>query len=75
MRRGGLDLPPMGGEGKVVEADETYVGDIPESERRAFKTTGRPYSKRGGGSKHKRAIIALIERGGEGNRLTYHQPR
>ena len=24
MRRGGLDLPPMGGEGKVVEADETY---------------------------------------------------
>ena len=26
MRRGGLDLPPIGGEGKVVEADETYFG-------------------------------------------------
>ena len=45
MRRGGLDLPPLGGEGKVVEADETYFGDIPEAERRALKTTGRPYSK------------------------------
>ena len=65
MRRGGLDLPPLGGEGKVVEADETYFGDIPESERRTLKTTGRPYSKRGGGPKHKRAIIALVERGGE----------
>src|ERR1700733_3450008 len=33
MRRGGLDLPPMGGEGKVVEADETYFGNNPEAER------------------------------------------
>jgi hypothetical protein len=27
MRRGGLDLPPIGGEGRVVEADETYFGN------------------------------------------------
>ncbi len=26
MRRGDLDLPPMGGEGGIVEADETYFG-------------------------------------------------
>jgi hypothetical protein len=26
MRRGNLDLPPMGGEGQIVEADETYYG-------------------------------------------------
>src|SRR5580704_7855219 len=42
MRRGGLDLPPMGGEGKVVEADETYFGKIPEAEQRTHKTTGEP---------------------------------
>src|SRR5277367_4074419 len=28
MRQGGLDIPPMGGEGKVVEADETYLGKM-----------------------------------------------
>ena len=65
MRRGGLDLPPMGGEGKVVEADETYFGNIPEAARPKFKTTGRPFSRNRGGPKHKRTIIALVERGGE----------
>jgi transposase-like protein len=66
MRRGGLDLPPMGGEGKVVEADETYFGEIPEAKRSRFKTRGKPYTK--GPLKNvgnKRAIIALVERGGE----------
>jgi transposase-like protein len=67
MRRGGLDLPPLGGDGKVVEADETYFGNIPEAKRPKFKTTGRPFSKdpRGGAQRRKRAIIALVERGGE----------
>ena len=41
MRRGGLDLPPMGGEGKVVEADETYFGNIPESKLPKRTTSGR----------------------------------
>jgi hypothetical protein len=26
MRRGDLDLPPLGGPGKIVEADETCFG-------------------------------------------------
>jgi transposase-like protein len=67
MRRGGLDLPPMGGEGKVVEADETYFGSIPKGKRPTHKTSGRPFSKdpRGGAQRNKRAIIALVERGGE----------
>jgi hypothetical protein len=26
MKRGGLKAPPMGGKGKHVEADETYIG-------------------------------------------------
>jgi transposase-like protein len=66
MRRGNLDLPPMGGEGKVVEADETYFGNIPEAARPKLTTAGRPYSK----NPHyaigrKRTVIALVERGGD----------
>ena len=45
MRRGGLDLPPMGGKGKVVEADETYYGNVPEAKRPKLTTLGRPFSK------------------------------
>ncbi len=65
MRRGALDLPPMGGEGKVVEADETYYGNVPEAKRPTTKTSGRPFQKDARGPKNKRAIIALVERGGE----------
>lgn len=66
MRRGGLDLPPLGGDGKVVEADETYYGNIPEINRPKFTTTGKPFSR----SPHyaigrKRTVIALVERGGK----------
>jgi transposase-like protein len=64
MRRGGLDLPPMGGEGKVVEADETYFGNIPEAQLPKFRADGRRFKGRTGPG-HKRAIIALVERGGE----------
>jgi len=46
-------LPPMGGEGKYVEADETFYGNKPGMKRKHM------------GSKHKHAILALVERGGE----------
>lgn len=62
MRSG--DLSPMGGEGKIVEVDETYYGNIPEANRKPFKSSGRPFSKNRQGVKHKRAIVALVERGG-----------
>jgi transposase-like protein len=66
MRRGGLDLPPMGGEGKVVEADETYYGNIPEMKRPKFTSRGLPMSNKPNYVKgRKRAVIALVERGGE----------
>jgi transposase-like protein len=64
MRRGGLDLPPLGGEGKVVEADETYFGDLPESKIPKRTSSGRPWVG-GHGPGRKRAIISLVERGGE----------
>jgi transposase-like protein len=63
MREGGLK--PLGGEGKVVEADETYYGDIPEAKRRKLKTTGKPMSGDTRGPGKKRAIVSLVERGGE----------
>jgi hypothetical protein len=50
----------------VVEADETYYGNIPEAKRPRTTTTGKPFSK----SPHyvigrKRAVVALVERGGD----------
>ncbi len=56
---------PIGGEGKVVEADEAYHGKketpVPSEQRR-----GRPYTKGGkSGGREKRAVVALVERGGE----------
>ena len=66
MRRGGLNTPMMGGHGKIVEADETYFGDVPEAKRRTKTTSGRPFTKSGKpGPSNKRAIIALVERRGD----------
>jgi transposase-like protein len=63
MRAGGLVPPPaLGGEGKIVEADETYFGqkDNPTMGR---QRKGRPYIK-GGKAAGKRSIVSLVERGG-----------
>lgn len=63
MRSG--DLSPMGGEGKVVEADETYYGEQAERKESAQRK-GRPYTKSGKtGPGGKRAIVSLVERGGK----------
>jgi transposase-like protein len=64
MRAGGLE--PMGGEGKVVEADETYFGDVPDKKwRPSPQRKGRPFTKGGRvGVGGKRAIVSLVERGG-----------
>jgi hypothetical protein len=57
---------PMGGEGKVVEADETYIGEMEEPRAPSPQRRGRPFLKRGlGGGRTKRTIVALVERGGE----------
>jgi transposase-like protein len=70
MRRGGLDLPPMGGAGKIVEADETYFGRVDEPATKTSK--GKPFRKQSGGV-NKRAVVALVERGGSVR--TFHVPR
>jgi len=51
MRSGGM-APPMGGKGKVVEIDETYIG-----KKKGVKV------KTGAGHKH--AVLTLVERDGE----------
>ena len=62
MRAGGL-VPPIGGEGKTVEADETYFGKA-ETARPRRRNLPPPTKGGKGGPAGKRAIIALVERGG-----------
>jgi transposase-like protein len=65
MKRGGL-LPLLGQGGKVVEADERYFGSVPEAKRPVKTTRGRKFTKSGRhGPSGKRAIVALVERGGD----------
>lgn len=54
-----LNLEPMGGEGKVVEADETFVGGL-EKNKHANK---RKHPK--GGYDTKEAVVSVVERGGK----------
>src|SRR6185437_8975968 len=67
MKAGGLsNVPPMGGKGKVVEADETYFGNLPESKLGTTNSKGKPRSPGPKfGPHHKRAIVSLVERGGQ----------
>lgn len=58
MRSGSL-LPPMGGEGEVVEVDETIYG------RASTHPKGRArQGQRFHGAVHKNVILSLVERGG-----------
>lgn len=52
MGTGDNALPPLGGEGQTIEADETYLGNKRD---RAVKA----------GAGHKRAVFSLVERGGQ----------
>src|SRR5664279_4539294 len=52
MRQGGL-MPPMGGNGGVVEVDETYIGRL----------EGQP-KRRSGATSFKNTVLTLVERGG-----------
>jgi transposase-like protein len=65
MRRGGLEAP-LGGAGKIVEADETYFGRRDERRTKHKRTT--PYLRKP--RRNERPVIALVERGG--NVRTFH---
>jgi len=61
MRDGGLS-GPLGGSGKIVEADETYFGKA-ETLHVSKQRRGRPFTKKGH-LWNNRPIVALVERGG-----------
>jgi transposase-like protein len=60
---------PIGGSGKVVEADETYFGKL-ETPRPSKQRRGRPYKYPAKGPRGKRAVVSLVERGGKSR--TFH---
>lgn len=53
------DLSPLGGEGKTVEADETFIGGKEKNRHKSKRAT-----KRLGGSWGKETVFALVERDG-----------
>jgi transposase-like protein len=55
MKPTGSDADPLGGEGKIVEADEAYIG----------KKDGKRKAQGAGGYGHKRTVLTLVERGGK----------
>lgn len=55
-------VPPLGGEGKVIEADETYFGQ--KEKQPTMRRDGTPFIHKGSGPVRKRAVVALVERGG-----------
>lgn len=63
------NLGPLGGNGVVVEADETYFGKASDQSP-SPQRKGRPLLKRKAGTSNKRAILGLIER--NGNVRTFH---
>jgi transposase-like protein len=54
MKPTGTDAGPLGGEGKVVEADETYFGIAAGKKRKKWAGTG-----------NKMKVLSLVERGGD----------
>jgi transposase-like protein len=57
------DAGPIGGSGKIVEVDETYIGRR-ENPHPSAQRKGRPYLKRKKPF-DKRSVVALVERGGQ----------
>lgn len=55
MKPTGPDAGPLGGHGKIVEADETYIG----------KADGKRKRPKKGGFAHKMKIVSLVERDGK----------
>ena len=70
MRTGGLE--PLGGTGKIVEADETYFGKLDDSATYPHNARAARTQKRARACSYNRAILSLVERGGSVR--TFHVP-
>ena len=60
-----VGIEPMGGEGSIIEADETYFGDKEHVTRRTKKGKS--------GHSGKRAVVSLVVRGGKSR--TFYTPQ
>jgi transposase-like protein len=58
------NLGPIGGSGKIVEADETYFGTESGIARKNWKKTFGKRMRGGGYMKEMNKIVSLVERGG-----------
>jgi transposase-like protein len=63
---------PMGGPGKVIEADETYYGKL-ETPRPRNKYSPPPTRGGKSGGAQKRAVLGLVERGGKARTFHIHR--
>jgi transposase-like protein len=63
---------PLGGEGKIIEADETYYGKL-ETPRKRSKYATPPTKGGKSGGAQKRAVLGLIERGGKVRTFHIHR--
>lgn len=61
---------PIGGEGKIVEADETYFGKRETPAKLARGRIAKPVKSGKSGGAQKRVIVGLVERGGKSR--TFH---
>ncbi len=64
-----MKAAPLGGEGKIVEVDETYFGER-DTPIKSAQRRGRPYKYKRKGPRNKRAVVSLVERGGKSR--TFH---
>lgn len=64
----GTDLEPIGGEGKTVEADTTFIGGREKNKHRSKRNKANAV----GGGMGKEAVFSLVERGGKVR--SHHMP-
>lgn len=64
MRDDAAKTGPLGGEGKTVEADETYFGKRETPIQRTRKVYTQPTKGGKSGGAQKRTVVGLVERGG-----------
>jgi transposase-like protein len=55
---------PLGGEGKTVEVDETYIGNAKATKTQRVFVNRKGWVKRGAGGEAKFKVVSLVERGG-----------
>ncbi|MFN0191594.1 MAG: IS1595 family transposase [Aestuariivirga sp.] len=67
-----MNPEPMGGEGKIIEADETYFGKLETPRPRSKYATPPTKGGKSGGAK-KRAVLGLVERGNKVRTFHIHR--